>query len=194
MTIGLISNKSVLLKAAFWVTKKRYGQWIINDGGVVCDRLDVKGLDIVRSSFPPAMRKLMTGVLQDILGNVEKESIDEKNYGFQKKEIKTLPIEDIALPTGVKKLSKFTNKNTRGKIQSGQGIFTEMVKGTPVHVKAAWIYNDLLKYYNLTDCEKINNSEKIKWVYLKSNNPLQIKQIAFKGYDDPPQIMESLRT
>ena len=65
-----------------------------------------------------------------------------------------------------------------------------MVKGTPVHVKAAWIYNDLLKYYNLTDCEKINNSEKIKWVYLKSNNPLQIQQIAFKGYDDPPQIME----
>ena len=59
-------------KSAFWVTKKRYGQWIINDGGIVCDRLDVKGLDIVRSSFPPAMRKLMTGVLQDILGNVDK--------------------------------------------------------------------------------------------------------------------------
>ena len=182
-------KQECIAKAAFWVTKKRYGQWIINDAGVVCDRLDVKGLDIVRSSFPPAMRKLMTGVLQDILGNVEKESIDEKIMDF-KKEIKTLPIEDIALPTGVKKLSKFANKGGRGKIQSGQGIFTQMVKGTPVHVKAAWIYNDLLKYYNLTDCEKINNSEKIKWVYLKPNNPLQIQQIAFKGYDDPPQIME----
>ena len=64
-----------------------------------------------------------------------------------------------------------------------------MVKGTPVHVKAAWIYNDLLKYYNLTDCEKINNSEKIKWVYLK-DNPLSIAQIAFKGYDDPKEIMD----
>jgi hypothetical protein len=27
-------------------------------------------------------------------------------------------------------------------------------------------------------------------VYLKSNNPLQISQIAFKGYDDPPEIMD----
>ena len=37
--------------------------------------------------------------------------------------------------------------------------------------------------------ERIKNSEKIKWVYLKDNS-LQIKQIAFKGYDDPPKIME----
>ena len=65
-----------------------------------------------------------------------------------------------------------------------------MYKGTPVHVKAAWIYNDLLKYYELDNYEKIKNSEKIRWVYLKSNNPLQIAQIAFKGYDDPPEIMD----
>ena len=70
----MIFKQECIAKAPFWVTKKkRYGQWIINDGGV-CDRLDVKGLDIVRSSFPPAMRKLMTGVLQDILGNVDKDS------------------------------------------------------------------------------------------------------------------------
>ena len=182
-------KQECIAKAAFWVTKKRYGQWIINDGGVKCDRLDVKGLDIVRSSFPPAFRELMTNVLQDILGNVEKESIDKRIMDF-KKAIKTLPIDDIALPTGVKKLSKFIDKGGRSKIRSGQGMFTQMAKGTPVHVKAAWVYNDLLKHYGLTNFENINNSEKIKWVYLKSNNPLQIKQIAFKGYDDPSQIME----
>ena len=64
-----------------------------------------------------------------------------------------------------------------------------MYKGTPVHVKAAWVYNDLLKYYNLNNVEKIKNSEKIKWVYLK-DNPLNVKQIGFKGYDDPPKIMD----
>ena len=64
-----------------------------------------------------------------------------------------------------------------------------MYKGTPVHVKAAWIYNDLLKYYKLDNYEKIKNSEKIKWVYLKQN-PLSIAQIAFKGYDDPPEIID----
>ena len=35
-----------------WVTKKRYVQWIISDNGVPVDKLDVKGLDVKRSSFP----------------------------------------------------------------------------------------------------------------------------------------------
>ena len=99
-------KQECVAKSAFWVTKKRYGQWIINDGGVTCDKLDVKGLDIVRSSFPPAMRDLMTQVLKDILGDVDKDEIDEKIMKF-KKEMKTTDIMNIALPTGVRKLTKF---------------------------------------------------------------------------------------
>ena len=57
-----------------------------------------------------------------------------------------------------------------------------------MHVKAAWMYNDLLDYYKLENVEKIKNSEKIKWVYLKQN-PLNIPQIAFKGYDDTKEIV-----
>jgi DNA polymerase elongation subunit (family B) len=178
-------KQECVAKSAFWVTKKRYGQWIINDGGIVCDRLDVKGLDIVRSSFPPAMRKLMTGVLQDILGNVDKDSIDEDILKF-KKEMKTSDIQEIALPTGVRKLTKFKDKTPRG------AVFTTMRKGTPVHVKAAWVYNDLLKYWGLNNFEKIKSSEKIKWVYLKPNT-MNIKQIGFKGYDDPKEIMDFIK-
>ena len=179
-------KQELIARSAFWVTKKRYGQWIINDAGVKCDKLDVKGLDIVRSSFPPAMRELMTQVLKDILANVDKDEIDDKIVTF-KKEMKNTDILDIALPTGVKGLQKFRDKS-RGKFNT-KTIFTQMVKGTPVHVKAAWVYNDLLKHYDLENFEKIKNSEKIKWVYLKQN-PLSITQIAFKGYDDPPKIME----
>ena len=51
-------KQEVIAKSAFWVTKKRYGQWIINDGGLECEKLDVKGLDIVRSSFPPHFKSL----------------------------------------------------------------------------------------------------------------------------------------
>ena len=174
-------KQECIAKSAFWVTKKRYGQWIINDGGLTCDRLDVKGLDIVRSNFPVAMRELMTNVLKDILSNEDKDIIDEKILSF-KKDMKTMAIADIALPTGVKKLTKFKNK------KQDNGAFTNLYKGTPVHVKAAWMYNDLLDYHKLENVEKIKNSEKIKWVYLKQN-PLNIPQIAFKGYDDPKEIV-----
>ena len=182
-------KQECVAKSAFWVTKKRYGQWIINDGGVKCDKLDVKGLDIVRSNFPPAFRELMTNLLQGILSNRDKDELDDMICSF-KKDMKKLPIEDIALPIGVKNLNKFADKrHSNKKIYGEGGVFTPMYKGTPVHVKAAWIYNDLLKHYKLENVEKIKNSEKIKWVYLKQN-PLSITQIAFKGYDDPKEIMD----
>ena len=182
-------KQECIAKSAFWVTKKRYGQWIINDGGIKCDKLDVKGLDIVRSNFPPAMRDLMTEVLQGVLSKRDKDELDELIVGFKKK-MKTMPIGDVALPTGVSRLSKFIDKRHSNKKIYGKGsIFTDTHKGTPVHVKAAWIYNDLLDYHKLNNVEKIKNSEKIKWVYLKQN-PLSIAQIAFKGYDDPKEIMD----
>jgi DNA polymerase elongation subunit (family B) len=185
-------KQECIAKSAFWVTKKRYGQWIINDGGLKCDKLDVKGLDIVRSNFPTAMRQLMTLTLKSILSNDDKNIIDDRILEFRKT-MKKEDLENIALPTGVKNLVKFADKrHSNRKIYGKGGIFTPMYKGTPVHVKAAWVYNDLLKYYNLQNYEKIKNSEKIKWVYLK-DNPLQVKQIAFKGYDDPPKIMEFIK-
>ncbi len=184
-------KQECVAKSAFWVTKKRYGQWIINDGGLTCDKLDVKGLDIVRSSFPPAMRDLMTGVLKDILGSSDKDIIDSKIVEF-KSEMKKMPIHDIALPTGVKNIKKYTDKNKRGKFNS-KNKFTNIKKGAPVHVKAAIKYNDLLKHFGLNNYEQIRGSEKIKWVYLK-NNEFGIESLAFKGYDDPKEVVDFIST
>jgi hypothetical protein len=180
-------KQECIAKSAFWVTKKRYGQWIINDGGRKCDKLDVKGLDIVRSNFPPAMRDLMKDVLQDILSNKNKDIIDEKIIEF-KKIMKTKSIYDVSLPTGVKGLAKYADRSNRGKFNS-KSIFTTTRKSTPVHVKAAIKYNDLLKHFELDNTEPIRNKEKIKWTYLK-NNPLGIDALAFKGYDDPKKITD----
>ena len=180
-------KQEVIAKSAFWVTKKRYGQWIINDGGTPCEKLDVKGLDIVRSSFPPSFRDFMTKVLKAILAKVGKERIDEFILNF-KKSLHNETVENIALPTGVKGIKKYTKKKTtRG--FGGKSMFTEMEKGAPVYVKASVVYNDLLKHFNANNCEPIRNASKIRWVYLK-DNPFNIDAIAFKGYDDPKEIMD----
>ncbi|MBC8428070.1 MAG: hypothetical protein H8D94_01215 [Candidatus Pelagibacter sp.] len=180
-------KQECVAKSAFWVAKKRYGQWIINDGGVTCDRLDVKGLDIVRSNFPPAMKELMTGILNDILSNTDKQIIDDKIIQF-KKGMKNKSIYDVALPTGVNNIKKYMDKS-RGKFNSRGSIFTTIRKGTPVHVKAAIKYNDLLKYFKLKNVEPIRGKDKIRWTYIKTN-PLGITELAFKGFDDPPEIIE----
>ena len=174
-------KQECIAKAAFWVTKKRYGQWIINDGGVTCAKLDVKGLDIVRSNFPTAMRHLMSLTLKGILSNEDKDIIDDRIIDF-KKSMKNNKIEDIALPTGVKGLKKY--------IVSGKsGILSNLKLGTPAHVKASVRYNDLLKYLKEDNIEPIRDRSKIKWVYLK-DNPLGLESIAFKGYDDPRKILD----
>ena len=101
--------------------------------------------------------------------------------------MKTMDFNLISLPTGISKLSKFTSRKL-GK----SGIFTNVTKGTPVHVKAAFKYNDLLKYYKLENTEPIRNKEKIKWAYMK-NNPLGIDALGFKGYDDPKKITDFIK-
>ena len=104
-------KQEVISRRSFFVAKKRYGQWIINENGRPCDKMDIKGLDIIKSSFPPAFQKMMAGVLDDILSNVDKEVIDKKILKF-KRGMKDLLVHDIAAPTGVKGIEKYSAKTT----------------------------------------------------------------------------------
>ena len=74
-------------------------------------------------------------------------------------------------------------------VYGGKMISTYYEKATPVHVKAAIKYYDLLKHFGADNNEPIRNKDKISWAYLKKN-PLGIKALAFKGYDDPKQITD----
>ena len=185
-------KQEVVAKSGVWVAKKRYGQWVIRDAGLKVSKLEVKGLDIIRSNFPEAFRTFMKEFLKNILDNKSKEEIDSDVLGF-KNSLAELSIQDIALPTGVKKLTKYISDNGVS-VFGGQGGFTHPIKGTPVHVKSAIAYNDVLRHFNLhRKYEGINNGSKIKWVYLK-NNPFNLNTIAFKGYDDPKEIMSWITT
>ena len=59
-------KQEIIARAGFFVVKKRYGMRIINDNGVKVNKVHVKGLDTVRSTFPPAMKVLLKSVLDDI--------------------------------------------------------------------------------------------------------------------------------
>ena len=64
--------------------------------------------------------------------------------------------------------------------------------GTPAHVKAAIAHNQLIAHFNIQKCEPMRDGDKIKWVYLKQN-PLSLETTAFKGYQDPPEILEFIQ-
>ena len=173
-------KQETIAKGGFWVSKKRYAQWIINDNTVDCDKLDVKGLDVKRSSFPTYFKEVMSTVLMDILKDENKDKIDE--YILRKKdEMKTTNFIDIAKNSAVKGMSKYTFKNQ---------ALGEFMKGTPAHVKAALTYNQLLKYFKAAyKYEPMKDGDKIKWVYLKPN-PLGLESVGLTGYNDPKQILD----
>jgi len=171
-------KQETIAKGGFWVSKKRYAQWIINDNTVTCDKLDVKGLDVKRSSFPTYFKEVMSTVLMDILKSTDKEEIDQKILDY-KDGMTDQPFVDIAKNSAVKDMSKYLFKNQ---------ALGEFLKGTPAHVKAAITYNQLLKKFNAPfKYEPMKDGDKIKWVYLKKN-PLGLETTAFTGHSDPPEI------
>ena len=177
-------KQEVIAKSGLFVTKKRYGLKIINDNGKKVNKLMVKGLDTVRSSFPIAMREMLSKLLEDILMDVPKEQLDKFILNF-KNSMKLMEFDKIAIPTSVKGIKKYRDGNG--------DIFHSYKLGTPVHVKSALFYNDMLKHFKVTKrYSLIHNGEKIKWVYLK-NNPIGIQTIAYKGHEDPPQILDFIR-
>lgn len=171
-------KQETIAKGGFWVSKKRYAQWIINDNTVPCDKLDVKGLDVKRSSFPTYFKEVMSTVLMDILKSTPKDDIDQKILDY-KDNMPDQNFVDIAKNSAVKDMSKYLFKNQ---------ALGEFMKGTPAHVKAAITYNQLLKKFNAPyKFEPMKDGDKIKWVYLKKN-PLGLDTTAFTGHSDPPEI------
>ena len=173
-------KKEFVAKAGLWVAKKRYAQWIIMNTGVKVDKLDVKGLDVKRSSFPKAFQDIMADVLISILRGDTELQLSDKILSF-KKRMTDYEIKDVAKNSAVKELTKYMGKKRQP---------FQVEKGSPAHVKAAIAYNDLLKHFDVPfKYEPMGNGDKVKWVYLKEN-PLNLDGLAFTGYKDPPEIID----
>jgi DNA polymerase elongation subunit (family B) len=180
-------KKEFVSKSGIWIAKKRYAQWIIAENGIPCDRLDVKGLDVVRSSYPAQFRKFMSGILIDILKGETEDVLTDKIHDF-KKDLVNMDVTSIAKNSAVKELSKYIPKK-----KDNRAMF-QFNSGTPAHVKAAIAHNQLIAHFNIQNtCEPMKDGDKIKWVYLKQN-PYGLDGLGFKGYEDSDQIMDLVKT
>jgi DNA polymerase elongation subunit (family B) len=174
-------KQETIAKGGFWVSKKRYAQWIINDNTVNCDKLDVKGLDVKRSSFPTYFKEVMSTVLWYILKNVDKSVVDTQILAY-KDDMPNKRVIEIAKNSAVKDMSKHD--------MGPNSAIGHFKKGTPAHVKSAMTYNKLLtKFKAPYKYEPMKDGDKVKWVYLKPN-PLGLNTTAINGYNDPPEIEE----
>jgi DNA polymerase elongation subunit (family B) len=186
------AKQEVISKTSLWLAKKRYAQWIIHKEGLLLEEpeLEVKGIDVVRTSFPMSFRGFMKKFLKDLLTGVDKEKLDEDLLSFREK-VQTLDVIEIAKNTSVKFVSERGDTNYN---PATRKMFS-FVPSSPAQVKACLGYNDLLKSWKLDKAvEPIHHGQKIKWVYLK-NNEYGLDCIAMKADgNDPQQILDFINT
>jgi DNA polymerase elongation subunit (family B) len=176
------------IRSGFFSGKRRYAQYITKKEGMKVKDIDVKGLDFMKSNFPPLFKKFFNGILNKILFGATRSKIDLEILEF-KNSLNKLPLEQLGKPTGVKDIKKYVER------PPGAGnIFTVLKTGAPVNVKAAVRYNDFLKFKGLDrKYSQIVQGDKIKWVYLK-DNPYKIDTMGFLDFDFPEEVRTFVET
>ena len=185
----------VIAKKALWLAKKRYAMLkvfdmekmrLVKDKEGNLGKIEFKGIDVVRSSFPAAFQRFASNALDMILRDIDKGVIGEKILQFEET-IGSYSIVDLAKTSSARFISKDGLKNYNPKNRSQ----FEFVNGSPAQVRSALAYNDLLKVWKLEkQVEEIKNGSKVKWVYLLPNE-FFIEQLAIKNDDtDPDKILD----
>ena len=157
----MFMKRETIANKGIWKAKKMYILNAWNVEGVQYDspKLKMQGIEAVRSSTPQVCREYIRKALEIIMNESE---ISLQNYISQiREEYKNLPFDDIAFPRGANNVDKYYDRSH---------IY---VKGTPIHIKASLLYNNLLKKYGLRNLQPIMSGDKIKYCYLKLPNKIQ---------------------
>lgn len=177
------------------VAKKMYCMEVYNSEGkqfsVDDPYMKIMGLKLVKSDTPAVMRQALRKALPILLQKSEAEVQDyveevRKTFG-------QYTVEEIAFPKTANNVSAYDRKiverlyenatdkiekaNLADKLDVDSLIYT---KKTPIAVKGALIYNNLIEKYALgLKYQPIRDGDKVKFVYLKKGNPIGESVIAF---------------
>ena len=163
-------KREAIADNCLWVAKKRYAMNVWDNEGVRYETPDLKvmGLEIVRSSTPAPVRESLKEAVRICLTQDEKAL--HKFVEKTKKDFLAMDPEEIAFPRGCNGMSKYSD------------VGNIYAKGCPIHVRGGLLYNHYLKEKGISDrYEKIQEGDKIKFIFLQEPNPIRENVIGFIG-------------
>jgi len=151
-----------------WTAKKRYILNVWDSEGVRYEdaKLKIMGIEAIKTSTPAPCRKFLKDAFKILMNGTEDDVIEyiEKC----RKEFKSLPPEEVAFPRTVSNVEKW---------KSSSDMY---LKGCPIHVRGAILYNHYTKKKEIDHkYASINNGEKIKFCYLRTPNWMHENVISF---------------
>ena len=163
-------KREAIADKAIWIAKKRYAMNVYDNEGTryQVPQLKVMGLEIVRSSTPAPVRASLKEAVRLTLTTDEKTL--QKFIEKTQKEFKSMSPEEIAFPRGCNNIGKYT---------CDTDIYA---KGCPIHVRGSLLYNHYLDVNNISHkYEKIQEGDKVKFLYLKEPNTMREYCISFNS-------------
>jgi DNA polymerase elongation subunit (family B) len=167
----MVMKREVIADRAIWTAKKRYILNVLDNEGVryAKPKLKVMGIEAIKSSTPEPCRDALKQIFKVIMSENEVEvqkAIEQfKNY------FKTLEPNAIAFPRGASKVKEYRDASSIYK------------KGTPMHIRAALLYNRMIQDLSLTKkYTQIKNGDKIKFMYLRTPNAIKENVIGFVDF------------
>src|SRR6056300_678933 len=165
---AMVMKREVIANKGIWVAKKRYMLNVLDEEGIrLADpKLKLMGIEAVKSSTPQVCRGKIKEAIKVIMAKEEHDL--HKLIADFRKEFMKMPAESIAFPRSCNNLKKY---------RSSSGIF---IKGTPIHVKGALIYNHQIEQMKLQHkYPMIQDGDKIKFIKLKEANPFKFDVISY---------------
>lgn len=125
-------------------------------------------METARSSTPAFFRDKLKQAYKIIINGTNNDVIDY--ISKVKEDTRKQEYANIAFPRGVNGLDKY-------------GTYADIYKkGTPIHVRGALLYNHHIKKHKIGHkYARIQEGEKIKYIYLKEPNPIGENVISFMG-------------
>jgi hypothetical protein len=124
------------------------------------------GIEAIRSSTPEICRGKIREVIKIIM-NKDEDTLIDFVAKFREEFSKHEP-EVVSFPRSCNNINKYSHSSD---------IF---IKGTPIHVKGALLYNHYLKINKLTQkYPLIKEGDKIKFLLLKEPNPFKFNVISY---------------
>ena len=164
----MIMKRENIADRGIWTAKKRYILNVWDSEGVRYKepKMKIMGLETARSSTPQYFRDKLYAAFKIIIGKTNDELISFVNA--VRTETREQGQEGVAFPRGVNNLEKYRH---------GTDIYC---KGPPIHVRGALLYNDFVRKNKLEHkYPYIQEGEKIKFIYLKTPNPLHENCVSF---------------
>tara|TARA_Y100000004_G_scaffold54793_1_gene61066 strand:+ start:755 stop:3244 length:2490 start_codon:yes stop_codon:yes gene_type:complete len=165
---AMVMKREVITNKAIWVAKKRYMMNVLDEEGVrlAKPKLKIMGIEAVKSSTPQVCRGKIKEAINIIMSKDE-NTLQNFIKDF-KQEFSKLPAEQVSFPRSCNNVKKY---------RSSKDIF---IKGSPIHVKGALIYNYQIKKMKLQNkYPLIQDGDKIKFVKLLEQNPFRFDVISY---------------